>query len=220
MSFDQAQSGPAAEWGKRNGMKTVTVMVLVLEAASNSRAAAKLENDIPRVAAYVRHGPSEPPIQMLARAEALVSRLFAATGVHIIWHAGVPAAMPRETLISIEIIPNTPEAVHRGALAYSQVFEDAHVTIFWDRLKGTPDAALRIGLLGHVLAHEITHVLEGINHHSKEGIMKAHWTRKDIEQMISEPLAFDVEDVRLIRLGLAARNSAARRVLPSTYTSH
>jgi hypothetical protein len=58
-------------------------------------------------------------------------------------------------------------------------------------------------LLAHVLVHEITHILEGIPHHSQDGVMKAHWTPQDIVRMASRPLPFDPQDVALIQYGLA-----------------
>jgi hypothetical protein len=42
--------------------------------------------------------------------------------------------------------------------------------------------ALPNGLLCHVIVHEITHVLENIDRHSAEGIMKAHWSDRDYER--------------------------------------
>jgi hypothetical protein len=116
--------------------------------------------------------------------------------------------------ILIEITPNTPKAFHSGALAYTRPFEGAHITIFWDRLRESPDSAVTTGLLAHVLVHEITHILQGIDRHSTAGIMKAHWTTQEILQMRSKSLSFDPEDVRLIRLGLAARSSVSQGDLP------
>lgn len=55
------------------------------------------------------------------------------------------------------------------------------------------------------MVHEITHILEGVNDHSPEGIMKARWTDADIKGMIVKPLSFAPRDVRLIHIGLADR---------------
>lgn len=63
-------------------------------------------------------------------------------------------------------------------------------------------AGLVHSLLGHVLAHEITHILQGIDRHSQEGVMKAHWTTEDIVQMARQPLPFEQKDVMLIHRGL------------------
>jgi hypothetical protein len=60
-------------------------------------------------------------------------------------------------------------------------------------------------LLAHILAHEITHVLQGINRHSVSGVMKAHWSNGDCLDMAGKPLAFTEEDVYLIHRGLKRR---------------
>ena len=60
-------------------------------------------------------------------------------------------------------------------------------------------------LLAHVLAHEITHVLEGIDRHSESGVMRAHWSSDEMWDMASKPLAFTEEDKYLIHRGLKVR---------------
>jgi hypothetical protein len=63
-------------------------------------------------------------------------------------------------------------------------YEGVHVTVLYDRVYQTaPDAARRPLLLAHVLVHEITHVLQGVEHHSESGIMKAHWGPADCYAM-------------------------------------
>jgi hypothetical protein len=62
-----------------------------------------------------------------------------------------------------------------------------------------------------VLAHEVTHVLEGVVHHSSEGVMKAHWTPDDHQQMAGKPLRFAQEDIDLIYRGLEKREEIASR---------
>ena len=57
-------------------------------------------------------------------------------------------------------------------------------------------------ILGHVLVHEITHVLQGVDRHSEKGMMKARWTPEDYCEMEWKPLEFTPEDIILIRLGL------------------
>jgi hypothetical protein len=58
--------------------------------------------------------------------------------------------------------------------------------------------------LAHVLAHEITHMLQGTDRHSDSGIMKARWNSEDYFEMLRTPLSFTEADVQLIRRGLEA----------------
>jgi hypothetical protein len=60
-------------------------------------------------------------------------------------------------------------------------------------------------LLGHVLAHEITHILEAIVRHSETGLMRAHWTPEDHVRMRHQLLGWDAADREIIHAGLATR---------------
>jgi hypothetical protein len=50
-------------------------------------------------------------------------------------------------------------------------------------------------VLGHVLAHEIGHMLLRTNLHRDAGLMKAHWSPKDLSEMLTGfVLPFTEED--------------------------
>jgi hypothetical protein len=42
-------------------------------------------------------------------------------------------------------------------------------------------------------------MLEGIDRHSSNGVMKAHWDARDFLQMSQKPMSFAPEDVDLIQ---------------------
>jgi hypothetical protein len=65
--------------------------------------------------------------------------------------------------------------------------------------------------LGHVMAHEIGHILEGFVRHSNDGLMKAQWTPREMLNMATEPLKFSKEDAELIRLGVLNKFRNAAR---------
>ena len=112
----------------------------------------------------------------------------------------------------VDLTSNTPSTLAPGALAYAQVYEGVHIRVFWDRVQNAVRGAspLCTFLLAHVMAHEIVHVLECINRHSENGLMKASWTKEDIEGMCVHPLPLAAEDVQLIHQGLLKR--AAQQV--------
>jgi len=56
-----------------------------------------------------------------------------------------------------------------------------------------------------VLVHEITHILQGVDRHSAQGVMKAQWDDNDYSAMAWKPLPFSPIDVELINRGLATR---------------
>jgi hypothetical protein len=65
------------------------------------------------------------------------------------------------------------------------------------------------------MAHEITHVVQGIARHSQAGVMKAYWNVHDIWQMVYKPLPFAPEDIDLIQRGLRPRPASLTSALPS-----
>jgi hypothetical protein len=62
--------------------------------------------------------------------------------------------------------------------------------------------ALTPYLLGHVLAHEIVHVLQGIELHSAGGLMKARWENRDYADMQRARLKLTQDDIDLIDRGV------------------
>jgi hypothetical protein len=166
-----------------------------------------------RVTVYIEDGVIVRG-QTLGRAEDLAAEMFANAGVHINWRVGHPNGGAITVGMS-----DVPTSDHPGALAFALPFEGFHITVFYDRIhKGfAPDLAP--ALLAHVLVHEITHILQGVDRHSETGVMKAHWTTADYAQMmLSKPLPFTDSDVELIQKGLAYRDvrMSAPKGIPET----
>jgi ACT domain-containing protein len=139
--------------------------------------------------------------RVLIGAEDVASQLFAEAGVRIKWCYGHTT---RDT-ISIEFSERTPRDFRPGSMAFALPYEGVHITVFFDRISKSTVAGLVPTVLGHVLAHEITHVIQRIDRHSETGVMKAHWTNSDLDKMVSRRLFFSAEDVELIQRGLSAR---------------
>ena len=142
----------------------------------------------------------------LYQAQERAAKMFAEAGVRIEWRTGRPGARPgREPLIVVSLTENTPANFLPNALALAKVYEGVHITVFWDRVERMSRFAPPTFVLAHVLVHEITHILQGIDRHSESGVMKARWTPEDYYAMAIKPLPFTPEDVELIQLGLARR---------------
>ena len=103
---------------------------------------------------------------------------------------------------------DTPTEFVPGAFAFARVYEGVHITVFWDRVQRMTSSLVAGVVLGHVLVHEITHILQGIDRHSETGVMKARWTGEDFFQMTWKPLSFTPGDIYLIQRGLATRTDA------------
>lgn len=158
-----------------------------------------------------------PPAAMLPRAEAKTTAVFRDIGVTVHWQKGVPPATPPGNACGAPLVIRTESSsqvqvhVSAEALAYAAPFVDTGtcIHVLLDRILASTTESLAPVVLAYVLAHEITHVLERINRHSKEGIMKAHWEPSDYRLMTYKGFAFAAEDVEMIHLGIAQRMSHA-----------
>jgi len=68
-------------------------------------------------------------------------------------------------------------------------------------------------ILGHVLAHEIGHLLLGYGGHSKRGIMRLHWGESDLADAAIGQLVFTGKQIKKIRAQAEARENAVRAKL-------
>jgi len=109
-----------------------------------------------------------------------------------------------------------PES-HPGALAYAAPFANAgtRIHILCRRVLNPPRDAGSGVFLGHVMAHEIAHVLAGADHHSAEGLMKAQWGKADIREMLAAPLPIDPTDADLIHAALERRGVRVSEAPPA-----
>jgi len=144
-------------------------------------------------------------IRLERRAKAVSSGIFAGIGVKIQWRG--LSNCPTEGIL-ITFSNETPASLMPGALAYALPHEGKHIVVFFDRVTKKPGYASI--LLGHVIAHEVTHILQGMVRHSESGVMKANWTGADYQQMSREPLQFTDHDVLLIQHGLRVKGPTSR----------
>jgi hypothetical protein len=142
-------------------------------------------------------------VEIIGRARIFTSKMFEEIGVSIHWQSG-GRSCPVEAIV-VKISANAPAPLRPGALAYALPFEGRHIQVFYDRIESLCNGEMVDVLLAHVLAHEITHILEGIPRHSQQGVMKAKWDHKDYLRMRESSLLFAPEDVNLIYQGLVAR---------------
>ena len=136
-------------------------------------------------------------------AATVARRLFKSVGVNLEWHAGERFCENQgERVIRVSLSTNTPRSLRPDALAYALPYEGVHIQVFFDRILGA-DPKLLPSLLAHVIVHEITHILQGIDRHSASGIMKARWDTADYMRMKRGQLQFTGADLEIIHAGLA-----------------
>jgi hypothetical protein len=93
--------------------------------------------------------------------------------------------------------------------------------IFYHRVKEfAVNKGASEGLLsGHVIAHEIGHLLLGVNSHSQAGIMRVPWNHAQIERAYLGTLLFAPADAERIRTQATARFEA-RQSQPDVRSPH
>jgi hypothetical protein len=154
-----------------------------------------------KVIIYVDNDAAPSPVLQLAEARA--AGMFSSCRIRIEWHGQIPdGGQVRVGAIAIRLAPQTPAGFLPRALAFTRPFEGVHITVFWDRIQQATRSASPAVVLAHVMVHEITHILQGVDRHSGSGVMKARWTDKDYAAMAWKSLSFTPEDILLIQLGL------------------
>ncbi|MCX6622926.1 MAG: hypothetical protein NTY38_18045, partial [Acidobacteria bacterium] len=159
------------------------------------------------------------PPAVMAKAQRVAAGAFGKVGVEVRWVRGTRLEESRkvdagEALVLIFDGPAAADASPRAMASTSlgggvdpqvRVFYHRVVSrgnTFWDRVH-MPE------VLGNVLAHELTHALEGVARHSAEGLMKAVWNSMDYVKMADGPLAFAPVDVGLLRAHFGKHASPA-----------
>jgi hypothetical protein len=87
-------------------------------------------------------------------------------------------------------------------------FDGSRIEIDYARITAGRTVEEGAAVLAHIPVHEVTHLVQGCDHHSTKGIMKASWNRGEIERMAREPLRFTELDIELIHAGAERRPGA------------
>mgnify|MGYP000980428029 CR=1 FL=1 len=138
---------------------------------------------------------------MMAGARRVAAQVMASAGVRIEWRNSARPCRD-DGGITVRLSTETASNNRPGALAYSTPYEGNLIVLMLDRIQAAIDPAAAHILMGHALAHEIGHVLEGINRHSERGLMKARWDMADFADMRLGRVRFAEHDVDLIQMGL------------------
>ena len=143
---------------------------------------------------------------VVERATMIADQILAGADVRLNWRANLdPCLGEAVKAVQVDLSWNRPPGELPGALGYAQPFGDAYVRVFCDRIQNSVAPEREPHLLGHVLAHEITHVLEGTNFHAVSGVMKAVWDIGERRRMTVQPLKFTATDILLIRRRVEGR---------------
>jgi hypothetical protein len=186
--------------------------------------AGALDLDQLRITVYDRSGLDA---ETRARAFDEVTRLLRAAGIHVIWVEGnnesiegklltypersrkgseAEAACRARTDVALDLLQNTPEGVKPTIAGLSQPFatEGLNVRMFTQTVIATAQRENRpvASVAGHVMAHEIGHVLLRTHKHAKSGLMANLWAAHEYGRMASGTLLFSAGEATTMRATL------------------
>jgi hypothetical protein len=146
------------------------------------------------------------PTQWLSWAKESMSRIYEEIGVEIAWQ---DARSEARTGLIVLILPesrSTKEGIPQSVIGYTSGTADERRRVAYVlygrmdqfRLEQAP-AIQRANLLGHLMAHEVGHLLLPVQSHSPSGIMRARWSRADLELAQQGRLRFSADQAQSIR---------------------
>jgi hypothetical protein len=185
-------------------MKTSAMITMAAILAGSAWAATK--SDSQRLMVCIEDGKHAGVEYAAAKA----SSMLLSAGVKLEWHGEVGSCKGQPDAMVVSFMASTPKTFHPGALAYALPYEGVHIQVFYDRI-AQADPRLAPSLMAHVIVHEITHILQGIDRHSTGGIMKAVWSSSDYTLMERGQLRFTAVDVAMIHDGFAARTAGGAK---------
>ena len=168
-----------------------------------------------RVVTVRVNNPTTPP-QILIPAKDIASKVLAQAGIRLVWRTTYKTEPTtpmgscgerRLQVIDISVVDKAPQNLMQSAMASAYPFSSGgvRIVVYWDRVQrlheGVDSSTLRV-VLGHVLAHEIGHILIGKNEHSLSGLMKTTFSRMDQGLMRIKPLPIDPADIEIMQRNL------------------
>jgi hypothetical protein len=158
------------------------------------------------------------PPRVLAGAEDEAARVYQKEGVPISWigckssnvdaEADLRCQAPASpTRLNLRIIGHASKA-NAGVVGVAFLSAEgtgAYSDVSYDSVEKL-DQEWHIGvarILGHVMAHELGHLLLGSNSHSQQGLMCPSWHRNELHRATTGSLLFSEEQARFIRERLA-----------------
>jgi hypothetical protein len=148
---------------------------------------------------YMRGAALVEGLTMMS-AKATTTKIFVGIGVRIRWEQG-SLRISDGPAILMQFDESAPARFQPEALGYAKPFDPFHteIHILYTRVLRSVPREVAPALLGHVMSHEIAHVLERLDRHSATGVMKANWVTSDYDAMAKRPLTFEPGNAEAIR---------------------
>ncbi|MEQ1472974.1 MAG: hypothetical protein ABLQ96_04085 [Candidatus Acidiferrum sp.] len=148
------------------------------------------------------------PFATLQDAEVISSRIFEEAGIHIEWINCLPGNSSTGAVCKLAVtVGQLQVRVCRHSLnlsssvlgiSYLSDVGGSQADVFYESIKELPQnmTGQPAIILGHVMSHEIGHLLLGTNSHSPLGIMRAQWAKQQIGLAAIGRMYFDESQSR------------------------
>jgi len=154
--------------------------------------------------------------EVISQAEEDATRIFRLAGLRALWvncSTAGPAGtncngLPQSGTVIVQLVHDTRNLRSEvfGAAFLGQDGNGRYIDVYYDRVKELHCGwSLRLqSVLSHVIAHEIGHLLLGVNSHSQWGIMRGLWEGEEMKAAERGRLLFSSEQSRRMREKLRA----------------
>ena len=172
---------------------------------------------------------ADVPAPVAKQAQRQANRIFRKAGIETEWVScpvpgqPLPAESkcrrkPQATDIQLNILPHKMAKKmmrHHSEFGLAYPLPDSfgsRASVFYHRVSELAEnqGGSRALLLGHFIAHEIGHLLLGVNSHSDTGLMHVPWNRAQRDKAHLGTLLFTEQEADRIQLQAAARIEAAQ----------
>ena len=173
------------------------------------------------------------PASVLKKAEEQAARIFRQVGLEVIW-TGCPTSdeelrnhptcnqLPDPLHLMLQIVPRSKvkgrftdpsrvgvARIPHGVKGFGTI---AAVYDFRAEEQAARRVASRSAILGHIMAHEIGHLLLSVEQHADRGLMCGGWSREDLISMSQGTLLFHPEEAQRIQAQMLERIHASATI--------
>ena len=207
--------------------------LLTLSSAGLADTASVVEPN-PRPAITVRvYDYDGVPAGVLKKAEEQAARIFRQVGLEVIW-TDCPTSdeelqnhptcnqVPDPLHLMLQIVPRSrvkgrftdPSRVGVARIPHGVEGFGTIAAVYYFRAEeqAARGVASRSAILGHIMAHEIGHLLLSLERHADRGLMCGGWSREDLISMSQGTLLFHPEEAQRIRAQMLERTHASATI--------
>jgi hypothetical protein len=158
------------------------------------------------------------PERAMTRAKAEAARIYRTLSINLVWSHSLESSVQPRMIVNIVSQPigatfSVPEGLAAKSadwrvLGVAPGHKERRDLVAWAFYERILDTATLLGLgpgllLGHVIAHEMGHLLLPYDTHSQTGLMRAGWDKSQAANAVMSTLTFNPGEFALIRRTVA-----------------